>query len=138
MGESGSLPKEAIGLPQEAIQSLQKFIELEPQNAIAHELLGELTAQTSGFENAEPPLPQAIELEPNMSIAWSNRGLSLLEATNSIAEGMECIDMALQIDPFLVAASCARAWALAAFYKAEALDLYNSIPLDGAKTMPWL
>jgi predicted O-linked N-acetylglucosamine transferase (SPINDLY family) len=118
----------AIGLPREAQQSLEKFAELQPQNASAHELLGELTAEISGFERAEPHFRKALELEPQMAIAWSNLGLSLLEKTGHIAEGMECLDKALQLDPFLVAASSARALGLQRLYKAEeSLDLHNSI-----------
>jgi len=118
----------AIGLPREAMESLEKFTELQPHNANAHELLGELTAEIRGFERAEPHFRKALELEPEMAIAWSNLGLSLLEKTGDIAEGMECLDMALQLDPFLVAASSARALGLQRLYKTEeSLDLHNSI-----------
>lgn len=118
----------AIGLPREAMESLKKFTDLQPQNANAHELLGELTAELGGFERAEPHFRKALELEPQMAIAWSNLGLSLLEKTGDIAEGMECLDMALQLDPFLVAASSARALGLQRLYKVEeSLDLHNSI-----------
>jgi predicted O-linked N-acetylglucosamine transferase (SPINDLY family) len=118
----------AIGLPSEAAESLGKFAELQPQNASAHELLGEVVAQINGFEKAECHFRKALELEPEMAIAWSNLGLSLLEKTGHIVEGMECLDKALQIDPFLVAASSARALGLQRLYKAEeSLDLHNSI-----------
>jgi protein O-GlcNAc transferase len=118
----------AIGLPREALESLLRFTELQPHNANAHELLGELTAEISGFERAESHFRKALELEPDMAIAWSNLGLSLLEKTGYIAEGMECLDKALQLDPFLVAASSARALGLQRLYKAEeSLDLHNSI-----------
>lgn len=118
----------AIGLPREALESLLRFTELQPHNANAHELLGELTAEISGFERAESHFRKALELEPDMAIAWSNLGLSLLEKSGHIAEGMECLEKALQLDPFLVAASSARALGLQRLYKAEeSLDLHNSI-----------
>jgi protein O-GlcNAc transferase len=48
--------------------------------------------------------------------------------TGHIAEGIECLDKALQLDPFLVAASSARALGLQRLYKTEeSLDLHNSI-----------
>jgi predicted O-linked N-acetylglucosamine transferase (SPINDLY family) len=118
----------AIGLPHEAAESLKRFTELQPQEAHAHELLGEVIAQINGFEKAECHFRKALELEPNMEIAWSNLGLSLIEQSGHIVEGMECLDKALQLDPFLVAASSARALGLQRLYKAEeSLDLHNSI-----------
>jgi len=118
----------AIGLPHEAAESLKRFTELQPQEAQAHELLGEVVAQINGFEKAECHFRKALELEPNMEIAWSNLGLSLIEQSGKIAEGMDCLDKALQLDPFLVAASSARALGLQRLYKAEeSLDLYSSI-----------
>jgi predicted O-linked N-acetylglucosamine transferase (SPINDLY family) len=118
----------AIGLPHEAAESLKRFTELQPQEAHAHELLGEVIAQINGFEKAECHFRKALELEPDMEIAWSNLGLSLIEQSGHIAEGMDCLDKALQLDPFLVAASSARALGLQRLYKAEeSLDLHNSI-----------
>lgn len=118
----------AIGVPREALESLLRLTEIQPHNANAHELLGELTAVVSGFAAAEPHFRKATEIDPGMAIAWSNLGLSLLEKSGHIAEGMECLDKALQLDPFLVAASSARALGLQRLYKAEeSLDLHNSI-----------
>jgi predicted O-linked N-acetylglucosamine transferase (SPINDLY family) len=126
--ENLGLCQKAIGKPREALDSIKKFAELQPNNPNVHELLGEFTAEVCGFEQAESYFRKALELEPNMAIAWSNLGLSLLEKTGGISEGMECLDMALQIDPFLVAASSARALGLQRLYKTEdSLDLYNSI-----------
>lgn len=120
--------QKAIGLAHEALKSMQKYAELQPNDPVAHELLGEAVAEVEGFEKAESHFRKVVELEPNMAIAWSNLGLSLLEKPGRIAEGMECLDMALQIDPFLVAASSARAIGLQRLYKTEeALDLNNSI-----------
>jgi len=120
--------QKAMGLPHEAVDSLQKFVEIQPANASAHELLGELAAVVNGFAAAEQHFRKATELEPGMAIAWSNLGLSLLEKTCHTAEGMECLDKALQVDPFLVAASSARALGLQRLYKTEeSLDLHNSI-----------
>ena len=120
--------QKAIGLPQEALESLEKFTELQSENAYAHEVLGEAVAEIRGFDQAESHFRRAAELDPNMATAWNNLGLSLLEKPGHIAEGMECLDKALQIDPFLVVASCARALGLQRLCKAEeSLDLYNSI-----------
>jgi len=120
--------QKATGQPEEALNSLKKFVELEPISAIAQESLGEYTALVKSFTAAEPHFRKAIELDPNLAIAWSNLGLSLLEQAGKISEGMDCFDKALQIDPFLVEASSARALGLQRLYKAEeSLDLYTSI-----------
>ena len=120
--------QKAMGLPHEALDSLTKFAEVQPGNVNAHELLGELTAVVNGFAAAEPHFRKATEIDPSMAIAWSNLGLSLLEKSGHISEGMECLDKALQLDPFLVAASSARALGLQRLYRTEeSLDLHNSI-----------
>jgi predicted O-linked N-acetylglucosamine transferase (SPINDLY family) len=117
-----------MGLPHEALESLGKFAEIQPTNANARELLGELAAVVNGFAAAEQYFRKATEIDPSFAIAWSNLGLALLEKTGHIAEGMECLDKALQLDPFLVAASSARALGLQRLYKTEeSLDLHNSI-----------
>jgi len=128
MWENLARCQRALGLPHEALESLGKFAQIQPSNAIAHELLGELAAVVNGFAAAEPHFRKATEIDPGMAIAWSNLGLSLLEKTGHIVEGMECLDKALQLDPFLVAASSARALGLQRLYKTEeSLDLHNSI-----------
>ncbi len=120
--------QKAMGAPHEALESLTKFAEIQPGNVNAHELLGELTATVNGFAAAEPHFRKATEIDPGMAIAWSNLGLSLLEKSGHISEGMECLDKALQLDPFLVAASSARALGLQRLYQTEeSLDLHNSI-----------
>lgn len=126
--ENLSRCQKALGQPEEALKSLEKYVELEPFSAIAHESLGEYISTIKSFVEAESHFRKAIELDPNLAIAWSNLGLSLLEQTGRISEGLDCFDKALQIDPFLVKASSARALGLQRLYKAEeSLDLYNSI-----------
>ena len=128
MWENLARCQRAMGLPQEALESLGKFAEIQPTNANARELLGELAAVVNGFAAAEQYFRRATEIDPGFAIAWSNLGLALLEKTGHIAEGMECLDKALQLDPFLVAASSARALGLQRLYKTEeSLDLHNSI-----------
>ena len=128
MWENLARCQKAMGLPHAALESLEKFTELQPSNSHAHELLGELVALVNGFAAAEPHFRKATEIDPRFAIAWSNLGLSLLEKSGHISEGMDCFDKALQLDPFLVAASSARALGLQRLYKTEeSLDLYNSI-----------
>ena len=128
MWENLARCQKALGQPQEALKSLEKFVELEPFNTNAHETLGEYVSMIRGFAEAEPHFRKAIDIDPNLAIAWSNLGLSLLEQTGRILEGLDCFDKALQLDPFLIVASSARALGLQRLYKAEeSLDLYNSI-----------
>ena len=120
--------QKATGKPREALNSLQKMTEAAPRNPLAFELLGELTASLKGFPEAEIHFRKAVELDPNFAIAWSNLGLSLIEQSGQIAEGMDCFDKALQLDPFLSAASASRALGLMRLYKLEeSMDLHNSI-----------
>ena len=105
MWENLARCQKAMGLPHEALESLGNFVKNQPANANAHELLGELAAVVKGFAAAEPHFRKATDIDPQFAIAWSNLGLSLLENTGHISEGMECLDKALQLDPFLVAPS---------------------------------
>jgi protein O-GlcNAc transferase len=126
--ENLALCQRALGQPLEAIESLKTMISHQPANPAAHELLGELVAATIGFPEAEPHFREAARLQPDLAVAWSNLGLSLLEQSGQVATGMECLEKALQLDPFLSAASTARALGLLRLYKPdEALDLYNSL-----------
>jgi protein O-GlcNAc transferase len=118
----------ATGQAKEAVAALEKFVSLQPANAAAYEQLGEVTALVMGFPAAEPHFRKATEIDPSMAVAWSNLGLSLIEQSGRVGEGMECFDKALQADPFLTSASSARALGLMRLYKSEeALDLHNSI-----------
>ncbi|MFM8363629.1 MAG: tetratricopeptide repeat protein [Verrucomicrobiota bacterium] len=120
--------QQGLGKPLEAIESLKNMIAHQPTNPAAHEFLGELVAASIGFPEAEPHFREAARLQPDLAVAWSNLGLSLLEQSGRVAEGMECLEKALQLDPFLSAASSARALGLLRLYKPdEALDLYNSL-----------
>ena len=118
----------ATGQVKEAMVALEKFASLQPENAAAQEQLGEVTALVLGFPAAEQHFRKATEIDPSMAVAWSNLGLSLIEQSGRVGEGMECFDKALQADPFLTSASSARALGLMRLYKTEeALDLHNSI-----------
>jgi protein O-GlcNAc transferase len=115
-----------LGRPQEALSAMEESVKLQPDSASAHEVLGEMVAQIRGFAAAEKSFRRAVEIEPNLAVAWSNLGLSLLDGR--AAEALECFDRALQIDPFLTEASSARALGLLRLYKVEeSLDLHNSI-----------
>ena len=128
MWENLARCQKEMGLPHEALESLASFVKNQPSNANAHERLGELTAAVKGFAAAEPHFRKATDIDPHFAIAWSNLGLSLLEKTGHISEGMECLDRALQLDPFLVPASSARALGLQRLYKTEeSMDLHKSI-----------
>ncbi len=120
--------QQAIGNLADAVASMERFVSLQPANASAHEQLGELVAAANGFPAAEPHFRKALALDPSMAAAASNLGVSLIEQPGRIAEGMECFDKALQLDPFLTSASAARALGLMRLYKTEeSLDLQNSI-----------
>ncbi len=120
--------QQATGNLTEAVASMERFVSLQPANASAHEQLGELVAAANGFPAAEPHFRKALALDPSMAAAASNLGVSLIEQPGRIAEGMECFDKALQLDPFLTSASAARALGLMRLYKTEeSLDLQNSI-----------
>lgn len=120
--------QQAMGHLADALVSMERFVSLQPTNPAAYNHLGELIAAAHGLPAAEAHFRKALELDPSMAVAACNLGTSLIGQSGRIAEGMECLDKALQLDPFLTSASAARALGLMHLYKTEeALDLENSI-----------
>ena len=93
--------KHSTGNLSGAREALEKLAQLEPNNPASHEMLGELVAELSGFQQAESHFRRALELDPNMAMAWSNLGLSLIEQSGHMAKVWNTLTRLSNWIPFL-------------------------------------
>jgi tetratricopeptide (TPR) repeat protein len=83
-----------------AIEMALKALELKPDMAEPHTVLGDLYAYADwNWEMAEKELLQAINLNPNYSTAYQYYS-ELLAITGRYDKARECMDKALELDPF--------------------------------------
>ncbi|SVC59382.1 uncharacterized protein METZ01_LOCUS312236, partial [marine metagenome] len=79
----------------------QKAVQLEPQDAEAHNNLGATLKELGSLGEAEASYRQAIALKPDYAEAHSNLGI-VLYISGDIDSGLESLEKAKNIDPNLV------------------------------------
>lgn len=127
----GNLPFENLGDPAASISSLDKAIELEPDNALAYASRGTAYLNLGNPERALEDLDEAIELDPNLALAYANRGNANWNL-DCFRQAFRDYDKAVQLDPNLALAYYNRgnAYAARGAY-GRAVESYNSaIELD--------
>ncbi len=82
----------------EAMQLYQSALELDADNASAHNNLGFVLGQQQQWPEALAHLRTALRLNPQLSMAHSNLG-QLLVATGQAAEGIDHLERAVACDP---------------------------------------
>ena len=70
---------QALGRPEEAIESLRRAVELAPHAATIHANLGEILRQQGKTEEAAEALEEAVKLDPKNAQALNNVGISYFE-----------------------------------------------------------
>lgn len=88
-----------LGRFQEAVDCLDKALELDPRDVAAWTNRGNSLNSLGRYDEAVLSLNQALELDPNDSAAWQNKGMSL-SRLGRYAEALDCFDKAIAIDPF--------------------------------------
>ncbi|MBC8352347.1 MAG: tetratricopeptide repeat protein [Planctomycetes bacterium] len=86
-----------------AVSVLQKAIEIEPEIAEFHDLLGTAYRKLGEFADATACYRHAIQLEPNREQTLNNLGACLYDQ-GQIAEAISCHERAIAINPQLAAA----------------------------------
>jgi tetratricopeptide (TPR) repeat protein len=84
--------------PAEAVAAYRELLKLEPKNAEAHLVLGELLANQKEFPGAETELKQATTLDPKLAPAWAALTSVYLHEKN-YADGEAALRRYLQQDP---------------------------------------
>jgi tetratricopeptide (TPR) repeat protein len=134
LDEIGDYP----GRYNEAIEVLDKAIDLDPQNAWAWSNKGNALTDLGRYPEAIQAFNKAIELEPLYALAYSNKGWSLDEQ-GKYDEAIEALDRAIELDPQLALAWCNKGNTLTNQGKydeaIEALD--QAIGLDSQLALAW-
>jgi tetratricopeptide (TPR) repeat protein len=86
------------GLPDEAIASCRRAIEIDPRHARAHNNLGIALGEKGQLDEAITSYRRAIEIDPRHANAHFNLALALREK-GLVDEAIACYRRAIEIDP---------------------------------------
>jgi tetratricopeptide (TPR) repeat protein len=93
-----SKPNPAPDFAQQAKQELQQELEIDPANAGAEYVLGELARQVADYPEAVQHFSKATQLETNFGDAYLGLGMSLL-AEKKFPEAVAPLEMAVKFQP---------------------------------------
>ncbi len=93
-----SKPNPAPDFAEQAKKELQQELEIDPANAGAEYVLGELARQAQDLPNAVQHFSKATQLEPNFADAYLGLGMSLL-AEKKYPEAVAPLQMAVKLQP---------------------------------------
>jgi tetratricopeptide (TPR) repeat protein len=99
--------------PQDATQEFQAELKLDPNNADAEYILGELARQSENWDGAVSHLSQATKLDPGLTIAYLGLGMSL-NSTGRFADSIAPLEKYVKMQPndpaghYQLAIACAR------------------------------
>jgi tetratricopeptide (TPR) repeat protein len=94
--KGGSLS--SLGRYQEAIDCLDKALEIDPRYAYAWTNKGACLRSLGRYQEAISCYDKALEIDPRNATAWNNKGSSL-GSLGRYQEAISCYDKALEIDP---------------------------------------
>jgi len=87
-----------LGRQQEAIETLNRSLAIEPDNARAHEYLGLVYLRLGDSTRALDLSERAVELDPTLSDAWNNLGAALYFLDRP-EEALQAWEQAVEQDP---------------------------------------
>jgi tetratricopeptide (TPR) repeat protein len=93
-----SRPSPAPDFAEQAKKELQAELEIDPSNAGAEYVLGELARQSTDLPAAVQHFSKATQLEPNFADAWLGLGMSLL-AQKQYADAVSPLQKAVKLQP---------------------------------------
>ncbi len=93
-----SKPNPAPDFAEQAKKELQQELEIDPANAGAEYVLGELARQAQDLPEAVKHFSKATELEPNFADAYLGLGMSLL-AQKNYADAVAPLEKAVKLQP---------------------------------------
>jgi len=87
----------------DAIVNCSKMLKIEPDNVLAHSLLGELLIEQNNFEEATKHFNEALRIKPDFLEAHVSLGVILLRQ-GKLDEAFKHYTKALEINPYLTSA----------------------------------
>ncbi|MDC3273398.1 tetratricopeptide repeat protein [Alphaproteobacteria bacterium] len=92
-----------MGRKTEALNALQKALEIAPQDTRTHNNLGNILKSLGRFEEAELSFKQSIKLNPKSALAHNNLG-TMLREIERFDEAKSSFEQAIRLDPELAVA----------------------------------
>ena len=86
------------GQLDEAEKMLKEYLDLDPDNALAHNKLGVIFAERQSFSEAKKEFERVLELEPQSANALNNLG-NLEREEGNFTAAKEYYSKAIEIDP---------------------------------------
>lgn len=93
-----SKPNPAPDFQEQAKKELQQELDIDPANAGAEYILGELARQAGAFPEAVEHFTKAIKFDPNFADAYLGLGVSLL-TEKKYTEAVPPLEMAVKLQP---------------------------------------
>ena len=93
-----SKPNPSEDFRDQAKKELQQELEIDPANAGAEYVLGELARQAGDFDEAIKHFKKATQFDPNLGEAYLGLGVSL-SAEKKFAEAVAPLEMAVKLQP---------------------------------------
>jgi len=93
-----SEPNPPADFREQATEDLQQELKIDPSNAGAEYILGEIALQAGEFDEAIARLTKATQLNPNFGDAYLGLGVSL-SSERKYAEAVAPLEMAVRLEP---------------------------------------
>jgi tetratricopeptide (TPR) repeat protein len=93
-----SKPNPSPTVAEEATREFQKELSIDPSNAGAEYVLGELARQNENWEDAVAHFSKAAKLDPQFGEAFLGLGVSLI-SLKRYADAIEPLQMAIKLEP---------------------------------------
>ena len=127
-----------LGRTDEALVSLNKALEMDPDNAHAWYGKGLALGQGGRYSEALASLDKAVELDPVNEPAWFFRGLSLQELER-YDDARLSYDKAIELNPNNAQTGMGQGWVLVKMgrWKEALVSFDKVIKLDPSNTLAW-
>nr|BBH96063.1 hypothetical protein KTA_42620 [Thermogemmatispora argillosa] len=117
--------------PTEALNCLERALQLTPTNAAALLLKGQLLGSAGRFAEAMQAVEQVLRQEPGNALAWSTRA-ALLANMGQFEEALQAIERSLTLDPHNSETQTIKSAILVKMAVAQTPAAPPSAPLPGA------
>jgi tetratricopeptide (TPR) repeat protein len=87
-----------LGRHQEALSAFKEAIRIQPDNPLAHSLLGTALCQLGNFKEAIPAYKEAIRLKPDFAVAYFDLGAAY-QKLGRLQEAIEAYKVAIRLNP---------------------------------------
>jgi len=113
-----------LGRHEEALGTLTKAVELNPQNARSWMIKGDILGYLGRYEEALEASTKAVELNPQNAEAWEKK-VEMLKSLNRDQEALQCLSQSIELHPKSSTLWIKKAEILTKLEKSGAKDAYH-------------